>query len=279
MERQKSEVYYFSRDKISRIYDFLPRVDRFRPKPPPKGPVDVAIVCDCGDFKRIGEGVDIRRLARRIINIDHHLDNSLFGDINIIELVSSASEIVYGVCKKMGVLTREIATCLYTGIMMDTGNFRYDNTTATTFRIASDLVRHGANSFQIAASIHERQSLPGMKILGEVISKTELFANGRVAVGMLLPSHFPGGKANGAELPQIVDYLRSINGVEVGILFRVLTHGRIKINFRAKHFFNVQSVAKFFGGGGHKKASACVVSGKLDDVKKQVLEKVCQQFQ
>lgn len=279
VEKNRGEVHYFSRDKIGKIYDFLPRIDRFTGKLPPKGPADVGIVCDCGDAHRIGKNIKLKELARRIINIDHHLDNGLFGDINLIQLVSSTAEIVYGICQKMRILTPEIATCIYTGIMMDTGNFRYDNTTSETLRIASELAGRGAKTFQIASAIYERQNWNGLKILGRVISEAELHAGGKVAVGVLTPALIQELGGEQQEIPQIVDVLRSIDGVDVGILFRPINVDEVKVNFRSKHQVNVQAIAKKFGGGGHAKASACVTRGALLDVKKRVLEEVCKQFQ
>lgn len=278
VEKNRGEVHYFSRDKISKIYDFMPRIDRFSGKLPTKGPADIGIVCDCGDVHRIGKNIKLKQLARRVINIDHHLENGLFGDINLIEHVSSTAEIVFGICQKMRVMTPEIATCLYTGIMMDTGNFRYDNTTPKTLRIASDLARRGAKTFAIASAIYERQNWSGLKILGRVIAEAEMHAGGRVAAGVLTPGIIQEMGGEQQEIPQIVDVLRSIDGVEVGILFRPINADEVKVNFRAKHHVNVQAIAKKFGGGGHAKASACVTRGTLNDVKKKVLEEVCSQF-
>ncbi|MDD5594334.1 MAG: DHH family phosphoesterase, partial [Candidatus Margulisbacteria bacterium] len=141
LEQLKIEVFYYSHDSVPKIYRFLAGAEKIKREITDFHHFDAAFVVDSSDISRIGDRIDLKKLAPKIINIDHHPDNTRFGDINCVMKTSSVAEQIYDMVKFLKIkLDKKIADCLYTSIITDTGNFRYDNTTAKTFLIAAELI-------------------------------------------------------------------------------------------------------------------------------------------
>ena len=269
----KKSVMY-CKDPVPEIYKFLPESSKVTSSYNAGDRYDLALVLDCGDAKRVNDKINLHEVGAKVVNIDHHPDNTKFGDINVIESISSVSQMIYELFKMMDVqITKEIAECLYTGIMTDTGNFRYDYTTADTFAVAEALARAGANISSIAMSIYETKTLSSIRILGAAMYRLENSESGKVAWTVLPKQLMTSLGAKSEDLTGLVDHIRSIKGVEVAILFREEDDG-IKINFRSKFKVNVSDIAKKLGGGGHIRASGAVLQGSLEDVKEKVLKEV-----
>jgi phosphoesterase RecJ-like protein len=269
---KKAEMFCI--DKVPEIYKFLPESAKVADKFKPDAKFDLAIVVDCGDIDRPGKDLDIRAIAPRVLNIDHHPDNTKFGDVNYIEGISSVSEMIYKLFNSMGInLTKDIAECLYTGIMTDTGNFRYDYTTADTFEAARQMVLAGAQSSRIAMMVYETKTLPATRILGAAMYRLETSESGKVAWTVLPKKLMTSIGAKSEDLTGLVDHIRSVKGVEVAVLFREDDDG-IKVNFRSKFKINVSEIAGNLGGGGHIRASGAILQGSLDEVKEKVLAEV-----
>jgi phosphoesterase RecJ-like protein len=271
-EKGKKAVMY-SRDPVPDIYRFLPESGKIR-NSLNNDKFDIAIAVDCGGKNRIDEGFDLKSVAEISINIDHHPDNTRFGDINFVEGISSVSEILFRLFRKMKIkITKEIAACLYAGIMTDTGNFRYDYTTADTFDAAAYLAKAGAEISRIAMAVYETKTLSSVKVLGAAMYRLESSEDGKVAWTLLPKQLMDSLGAKSEDLTGLVDQIRSIKGVEVAILFREEDEG-IKVNFRSKFKVNVSQIAKKLGGGGHIRASGAILHGTLESVKEQVLAEV-----
>ncbi|MFH1710079.1 MAG: bifunctional oligoribonuclease/PAP phosphatase NrnA [bacterium] len=267
------KVTMYCRDQIPEVYKFLPESGKVK-NSLDQGKFDLAIAVDCGDSKRTGNGIDLRALGSTVINIDHHPDNAEFGDINLIEKISSVSEALFKLFKKMGIkITKNVATCLYTGIMTDTGNFRYDYTTAETFDVAAELARAGAKISRISMAVYEAKTLSSVRILGAAMYRMETSQSGKVAWTVLPKQLMDSLGAKSEDLTGLVDQIRTIKGVEVAVLFREEADG-IKVNFRSKFTVNVSRIARQLGGGGHIRASGTVIQGTLEDVKEKVLAEV-----
>ena len=263
----------YCRDPVPEIYGFLPESDKIKSSLN-NGKYDLAIAVDCGDEKRVEKGLDLKTLADKVINIDHHPDNTKFGDINLIEKISSVSEILFKLFKKMKVkITNDIAASLYTGIMTDTGNFRYDYTTAETLDTAALLARAGANISRIAMAVYETKTLSSVRILGAAMYRLETSQSGKVAWTVLPKQLMDSLGAKSEDLTGVVDHIRTIKGVEVAVLFREEEDG-IKVNFRSKFKVNVSEIARNLGGGGHIRASGAVIQCPLEEAKQKVLDEV-----
>ena len=274
LKKLRKKVDMFSSDPVPEMYRFLPHSELVKTKLPKRPVFDLAIVSDCGGIDRIDGGFDVRTMVRTVINIDHHPDNTRFGDVNIVESISSVSEIIFSLLKKMKVkITKEIAECLYVGIMTDTGNFRYDYTTADTFAVARELIKTGIEFSNIAMKVYESKTLPSVKILGYAMYNLETTKSGRVAWTVLSKKQMDEVGAKSEDLTGLVDTLRSVRGVEVAILFREEEDG-IKVNFRSKYKVNVSKIAGKLGGGGHVRASGAILDTSLEQAKKKVLSEV-----
>jgi len=274
LKRMGKTVEMFSSDPVPEMYTFLPHTELVRTRLPKRAMFDLAIVSDCGGIDRIDGGFDVRSMVKTVVNIDHHPDNTKFGDVNLVKSISSVSEIIFGLLKKMKVkITRDIAECLYVGIMTDTGNFRYDYTTADTFAVARELIKTGIAFSRIAMQVYESKTLASVRILGYAMYNLETSRSGRVAWTALSKKLMDSVGAKSEDLTGLVDALRSVKGVEVAILFREEEDG-IKVNFRSKFKVNVSTIAGRLGGGGHIRASGAILQGSLEDSRKKVLREV-----
>lgn len=270
----KKKADMFCCDTLPEMYTFLPHSDKIRTSIDKSASYDLAIVVDCGDIRRIDCDIDVKSIAKSIINIDHHPDNTKFGDINLIEKVSSVAEIIYKLFVEMKItITKDIAECLYVGIMTDTGNFRYDYTTPETIDMAATLARAGAEISKIAMAVYETKTMSSVRILGAAMYRLECTDSGKVAWTVLPKQLMDSLGAKSEDLTGLVDHIRSIKGVEVAILFREESDG-IKVNFRSKFEVNVSDIAKQLGGGGHIRASGAIMHGELEEVKQKVLNEV-----
>jgi bifunctional oligoribonuclease and PAP phosphatase NrnA len=267
------KVSMYSRDKVPEIYKFLPQSDKVKHSLG-KGKFDAVIAVDCGGENRVCKDIKLKTMADTVINIDHHPDNTKFGDINYIEKLSSVSEILFDLFRRMDIeITKDIAACLYAGIMTDTGNFRYDYTTAKTLDTAAFLARAGADISGIAMAVYESKTQSSVKVLGAAMYRLETSKSGKVAWTGLPRKLMDSIGAKSEDLTGIVDQIRSVKGVEVAILFREEDDG-IKVNFRSKFKVNVSEIAKRLGGGGHIRASGAVLNTGFDEAKEKVLAEV-----
>lgn len=264
----------YSQDGIPEIYHFLPWSEKVVTEIPYKVHFDLAIAMDSSDISRVGEKINLRELASFLINIDHHPDNTNYADINYVAMCSATAECLYQLCKFLKVkMNQDMAACLYTALITDTGNFRYENTSVDTFLMAADLLRAGLNTHEITTRIYDTKSIPSLKIAARSLSQMEFSADHRIGWTVITKKMMEEEKAKPEDLIGIVDQLRAINGIEVAILFRE-EKAKVKINMRSKHDVNVSTIANIFDGGGHKKAAGAIVEGSIEEVKNKVLAEV-----
>lgn len=260
-----------------KVFRYLCGEDDVVPWEEVKGSPSVALIIDCGDLNRFGMvGKAVVEKARTVINVDHHVTNSQFGHINYVDSAAAAAgEQVIAILDELGVeIDTEMATCLLTAIMTDTGSFRYPNTTPGTLKLASRLVGAGARTSAVAEYVYDTRSLSSIRLLQVALSRLKLSAGGRVAWSIIYAGDFRETGATEAEAEGIVNYPRSIEGVEAGVLFRETPDGKTKVAFRSRREIDVSQVALIFGGGGHPRASGCTYDGTLDEAVEKVLEKV-----
>ncbi|OGC21696.1 hypothetical protein A2291_08190 [candidate division WOR-1 bacterium RIFOXYB2_FULL_42_35] len=264
----------YSEDGIPEIYHFLPLAEKVVNKIAYKVHFDLAIALDASDISRVGEKINLREVASFLINIDHHPDNTNYADINYVEKRSSTAECLYQLCKYLKIkINKEMAACLYTALITDTGNFRYENTSVDTFLMAADLLRAGLNTHEITTNIYDTRSIPSLRIAARALSQMEFSADHKVGWTVITKKMMAETRAKGEDLIGIVDQLRSVKGIEVAILFRE-EKGKVKLNLRSKHDVNVSTIASLFDGGGHNKAAGAIIEGNVEDVKNRVLTEV-----
>lgn len=269
------ECYITSSDPIPATYGFLPGADRFMLLEDLPGDIDLAVIMDCTDLHRLGSelGGWIEKIPV-MVNIDHHISNQFFGTCNYVDATAGATgEIVFGLVKLMGVhLTEEMAVNLYTAIVMDTGSFRFDNTTDRTHEITAQLVRAGVDIAQVNKNLFDNKSIVHLKLLGYAMAQLKTAAEGRVAWVSIPLTIMREMGAQDEHADGIINYPRMLEGVEVGLLFREISPGRFKVGFRSRKRIDVNKLAGIFGGGGHPRASGCLVEGTMEEVEKRVID-------
>jgi bifunctional oligoribonuclease and PAP phosphatase NrnA len=221
----------------------------------------VLLAVDCANDRRIGEentGVD---RAKLVVNVDHHHDNSEFGDVNLIVAdASSTSEIVRDILRALDVaLTPEIAAALYVGLVTDTGRFQYTNTTPKALRLAAELVEAGADVHGIFRHVYETVQFSKLKLLARALERAQLFEGGRLVVSYLLKDDFGDVGAEEPYSEGIIDSLRAVEGSEMVALIREPPRNEgpaRRISLRSSHDeVDVSAVARKMGGGGHRQAA------------------------
>ena len=250
-------------DGVPTIYRPLPFAADARKAEAVNGKYEAAIVLECDSVQRT-------RLAglehQFLINIDHHATGKPFANVNWIEPSACATaEMIYWLARAAGVrVTREIATCLYTAVLTDTGSFCFVGTSERTFALAQELVRAGADPARIAQSVYFSNPTSKMRLLGEAL--TTLSRDGCVACMYVTNKQMERVEAREEDCEGLVNYALAIEGVEVALFFREQEPGKWRISLRSKGTVDVAAVAEHFGGGGHHAASGCSLEGTLSTV-------------
>lgn len=274
------EAVAYLEDPVPDLFRFLPGADTVVHSLDGAGPFDATFAVDCGQKERLGKGFVELAGPGRIVNIDHHATNDAFGDVNVIVPgASAAGELVYDFCKAAGVkIDRDIAVNLYVAIHTDTGSFRYSSSTADAFEKAGELVRLGADPWEISRRVYENHPARKFKLLGMVLNTLEIVdlgnggAKASVAMVHVTREMFRRAGAEKDLADGFVNYARGIEGVEVGVMLREAGDLKYKVSLRAKGDVDVAEVAQAFGGGGHRNAAGFMLDGSLEDVRARVID-------
>ena len=243
---------------ISDRYLFLPSIGDISTTPS-DFEFDLIAACDCGDRKRIGDTLgQILPKESKILNIDHHSSNTLFGFLNWVEgEASSTAEMIYNLLVDLKVtLTKEIATNLLTGIMTDTGSFRYASTTSETLRVAAKLLESGARVNEISQNVFEARSRESVLLGAKAVSGIKFLADGKIALMMVTQDMLKETGASLDDTEGLVEEGRSIKGVIVSALMKEnIDQWQVSLRSSSPEI-DVSKIATLFGGGGHKAAAA-----------------------
>ena len=230
------------------------------------------IAVDCAKADRIGPDSSIVERARTVINIDHHHDNSLFGDLNLIVAdASSTGEVLRDIFRALDVeLTPELAEPLYIALVTDTGRFQYTNTTPKALRLAAELVEAGADVHAVFQQVYESVEFAKLKLLARALERARVLEGGRIVVSNLLPNDFTEVGASGAYSEGIIDYLRAVEGAELAVLIReppANEEPSKRISLRASvDELDVSAIARLFGGGGHRQAAGFSSDASVEEI-------------
>lgn len=263
------QVELFSSDPVPMIYHGLPGAGAIRQAKEVTGDFDAVILLECDGIPRSRlRGLD----GRLLINIDHHASGRPFADVNWIDFDACAvAEMVHTLAKAAGAeITPDMATCLYAGLLTDTGSFCYEGTDAHAFELARELVRRGASPAKIAREVYFSNPLSKMLLLGAALSN--LRRDGRLA--WLWVNHSDMIRTGAAEedCEGIVNYAIGISGVEAAVLLRELPDHRVRLSLRSKGRLDVARIASGFGGGGHRHAGGCTLDGPLTAALGKILD-------
>lgn len=270
------QVSIINQDPVPERYRFLPGWESISNKMETPNVTAVCVV-DCANPERIGKAAElITPATMELIVIDHHVSNDGFGHIQYIDTqASSTCELVYRISQKLGVkLNAEQATILLSGIMTDSGGFRYSNTSPVTLRTAALLMESGAELAWISEQLYFQQPLRHLKVLGQLFSDLKTAANGKVSWVALTQeiARKHGFDINDSE--EFVSHVLSVKGAEVGLLFKEQGNGIVRISFRSKGRVDVNRLAALFGGGGHIQAAGARLNTTLDDAVQKVVQMV-----
>ena len=258
-------------DRVPPAYHILPGSESVYVQEDLTQDYDAAFIIECSDVDRPG----LPGLHQQfVVNIDHHSTTLPFGDINWIDPTAAAvGEMIYNLCKALGVeVTKEIADCVYTALLTDTGSFHFSNTTERTLKIASELVRRGVEPAKISQALFYSYPFSKVKLLGLVLAEIERDESGRIAwVSVDRETMLEAGACE-EDADGIVNHALSVGQVEAVAFFKELGPGVYRISLRSKGRTNVAKVAETFGGGGHRNAAGCRIEGEFEEVKQRVIE-------
>lgn len=287
LERLGKKVYAYAAPAIGNDLKFLPGLSKVHVGILPAEPnFDTVVLLECSDRQRGGDLHSVLQNAKTLINIDHHLVSEAYGDVNHIDSgASSTAEIIFQLFEAsqdpIVLPTPDEATCLYTGVVTDTGRFVHSNTTAEALRVASALVALGADITQINQVIYFTKSYMELKLLGRALEKMELRFNNKYSQIILTKRDFEAFGAIASQTQGIVSQPTMIPGVEVSALIKE-EPDKVSVNLRSRNGVDVSKIAQYFGGGGHARASGFKVTGatvhevadKLAEVVENVVKNV-----
>ncbi len=271
LRRMGKQAEVILHDGVPRVYQQLPFADGVIHADRVNGSYDAAILLECDSIQRTRlEGLE----KRFLINIDHHKSGRAFANVNWIDPQAVATaEMVYRLAREAGVkISPEIATCLYTAVLTDTGAFMYEGTNQHTFELARELVLAGADPARSARPIYFGHSTAKMRLLGLALSALQ--REGPLAWIWATQEHMERTGAKEEDCEGLVNYALAIGDVEVAVFFRELPDRRFRVSLRSKGGLDVAHIAEEFGGGGHACASGCSVDGPLHAAVESVLGKI-----
>jgi phosphoesterase RecJ-like protein len=274
LQAQGKTVFCWNEDPVPQKYRFLDP-QGYLQKPQPGQQFDCVVATDCASWERLGPNVAAAITQRQcLINIDHHVSNTRYGDLNwIVPRQPSTGELVYRLLKAARwPITPSIADCLFTAISTDTGSFQYPTTLPSTYHVAGELVARGANLARICDEVYQSFPLPRVRLLKRIYSRFRLTADDRIAYCWLGRADFARTGADPSDTEGLIDHLRAIEPVVVACVFEELEPGVIRVSLRSKSDqVDVGAVAAQFGGGGHPAAAGARLAGTPLSVRRRVL--------
>ena len=281
LSRLNKKVTLYNSSPIPAVYRFLPSVERIVQQIKNAETYDLALVLDCGDLSRVGRASSAISRIPLIINIDHHISNTAFGDIQLIDAdACSTAEIVYRLIKALNVpLDKEIAMSIYTGILADTGSFRFSNTNKAAFAISHEMTELGVEPHSVAQHVFGTYSLERIKLLNLALDSLEISENGKLSIMTITNAMFDYTETQPEDVDGMINYARRIQDVKVAALIQEQQNGRVEsdsqrrfhVSLRSDGSVDVAAIAGAFGGGGHASAAGFQVETSLLKLKSDII--------
>ena len=282
LEERGKKVHLYAQGEVPGEYRFLPGLERVSDKLPPAGSVQAAVILDCHQPERPGPKAAryLEPLAQQVAVVDHHQGNPEFGRLRWVDPGYAATSEMLALLARRAEwhINPAAATCLFAGLMTDTGSFRYSNTNARVFTTAARLVECGADPWQVSQEIYATR--PGkLRLIAEVMEGLVREQEGRLALGQVSRADLEAHGCRPQDLENIVELIRGIPGVEAAALLKENPDGSVKVSLRSRGRVDVAALALARGGGGHKNAAGMTLPGPLDKAREQVLELLRQGLQ
>jgi bifunctional oligoribonuclease and PAP phosphatase NrnA len=263
-------MYMYGDAPVPAEYSFMP-LDELVRTPPDDTSERVLLAVDCAKADRLGPDPTVLDRARLVVDVDHHHDNTRFGDVNlIVPDASSTGEVVRDILRELDVeLTPEIAEALYIALVTDTGRFQYTNTSPKALRLAAELVEAGANVHRVFQGVYESVQFAKLKLLARALERAQVYEGGRIVISHLLRSDFTELGAPEAYSEGIIDYLRAVEGADMAVLIREPPRegAARRVSLRASvDELDVSAIARKMGGGGHRQAAGFSSDAPIDEI-------------
>ncbi len=263
LESLGKKVYYYGEARVSHIYDFMPGAGLLDNRLPDPARFDAAVALDCGDCFRLGRRMDELLTIHPFMVIDHHAGHKEFGDLRWVDPArSSTGEMVYELATRLGgSISPAAAFCLLTAIVSDTGSFKYESTSANTFRVAGELVARGGRPSEVAGKLFDNFTPGRLQLLQKVLATLELHSNDRIAMITVTSEMLTATGTTRDDTEDFVNYPRSLNTVRAAAFLKEAGNGWVGVSLRAKGECDVARIAAIFGGGGHRNAAGFRLQG------------------
>ncbi len=257
-----------------RTFEFLPGANEVKKETEIQN-YDLAISLDCADLKRLS-GKEYFEEAKKGIVIDHHGSNTMYGDINFVNPVSPACcEILAGMFEYFDInIDTNIGTAILTGIITDTGGFKYSSVTPETFEFTAELLRKGVNVSEIYKRVLETKTKSNFELMKRTMNRLELLEDGKVAFTYMTLQDEEEVNAEIGDHEGIVENGRSIEGVQISVFIRQKDENSYKISMRSNGNINVSDICYIFGGGGHPNAAGALIQGNVEQVKEKIMKEI-----
>jgi len=262
--------------EMPRVFEFLPNINEVK-KSSNVEKYDLAIALDCADIKRLNGFSQYFENAKSTIVIDHHSGNTMFGQYNYVNPVSPAcAQILCVIFEYFGIeITNEIGECLITGIITDTGGFKYSNVTSDTFDFAAGLLEKGVNISNIYERVMQTVTISRFNLTRIAVDRLELLEDGKIAFTYITMEDERKVNADYGDHEGIVEQGRSIEGVLVSVFLRETEQGyRVSLRANNNSNINVADICMIFGGGGHIRAAGCLLQGTLAAAKEKIIDEI-----
>ena len=279
--RLGKQTTLYNESPIPAVYQFLPCVGRIQRHLEASTAYDAAVVLDCGDLPRMGEGWRTVSRVPVIINLDHHISNTGFGNFSLVDGQACATaEIVFRLIRALAVpLDRDIATRIYTGILTDTGSFRFSNTNTAAFAISREMTELGVDPYNVAQHVFGSYSLGRIKLLNLALNSIEISRNGKLSLMTVTRRMLEDTQTQQEDVDGLINYARRIEAVRVAALIQEQANGRatregrmrFHVSLRSDGTVDVAALAGAFGGGGHHSAAGFQIEATLTDIKSSLL--------
>lgn len=269
-------AYILSKEEVPENLNFLPcsnEIDGMHDKI--QEGTDLVIIVDCGNIKRVNADLSIEKRNYKLINIDHHVTNEMYGDLNFIDIkAAAAAELIYQIIVELGItLNKSIAECIYTAIITDTGSFKHSSTSPTTHLIAANLISTGINFSLIHRIVFENIKYQKLKLYGLVFNTMKL-VDDKICILKITSAMIDENGNDNSDTSDIISLGLQIDTVEVAILLKEKNDG-VKISLRSKEIVDVRKIAEKFGGGGHVRASGGYIENiTISDAQRLIVDEI-----
>lgn len=276
LRKINKNVSVLKSDVLPEDFMFLPGSHDIQEYKEELGPIDIFIVVDCSDEDRLGNNKALLSNAKKVINIDHHISNTMFGDLNIVDPKSAATgELIYKLIKKMGIsLDIDIGSNLYTAISTDTGKFSYESVTSRTHRIIAELIDIGVDFNTINLNLYENMSIEKTKLFIQSLSTLKFYEGNSIVTLKITKEMLKHTGAKMEDAEGIISFIRKIESVEVACVLKEIEMNNIKISLRSKRDVDVALIAQSFDGGGHIRAAGCSINSNIEEAEKEIVGKI-----